>query len=159
MCYFLYGCINEQAYDELFLSISRKYGYVDTGRINIRDMYFDPRIKDGVYFRLFDGHCDCGTPLGGGDEKSEELQQYIKWLRELKKCRKHGLKYFYIMKFWEGHGHKPSLKPLVSINVDELDPVFLAGMEEDRVYRFEYFKRYEWKDGSGKDDAYNGESS
>jgi hypothetical protein len=142
MCNFLYGCINEKAYDELFLRISHDHSFVYGSRIPPQDMFFNPGIEGGVYFRITNNYCDCGTVLGGGDEKAEELQAYIRWLKELRKCQKHGMKAFYIMKFWEGGDGAEGLKPVVTIHIEEADAAFLAGIEEDRVYRVEYFKRY-----------------
>lgn len=155
MCYFLYGCINEQAYDELFLSISWKHGFVNEGRMKVRDMLFNPGIKDGVYFRLSGGHCDCGTVLGGGDKEAAEIKRYTAWLKELKKCCKHGMKAFHIMKYWEGSDHGLSVKPMDTVNIEDVDGAFLAGIEDDRVYRIEYFKRYgeeyaAWDSDAGK---------
>ena len=141
MCNFLYGCIDQKAYDELFLRISHEHGFVHGDLIRQKDMFFNPGLK-GVCFRITSNYCDCGTVLGGEDEKAGELKTYVSWLKELRKCQKHGMKAFYMMKFWEGGDSGERLKPMRVVNIEDVDVAFLAGIEEDRVYCIEYFKRY-----------------
>lgn len=142
MCYFLYCCINKEANDDLFRGICKKYGYAKDPIPEKGFMLFDPGVKGGVYFPITGNMCDCGTSLGAGDAKTEEIQDYLSWLKELRKCRSHGMEAFYIMKFWEGSDHADEMKPIVTINIEDVDAEFLAGIQEDTVYRIEYFKRY-----------------
>jgi hypothetical protein len=142
MCNFLYCCIEETAGDDLFLRISHSHGFVPEGRISPLSMYYDPNIKNGAYFRITKNMCDCGSALGGKDETVAELGDYISWLKELRKCQRHGMKAFYIMKFWEGSDAAGALKPAETVNIEDVDTAFLANIDENRVYRIEYFKRY-----------------
>lgn len=142
MCYFLYGSVNEQAYDNPFLSICKKHEFACGPRINPRYILFKSDIKNGVYFRFANGHCDCGTPIGDGDANAKELFDYIKWLKELNKCRKK-LKAFYVIKYWEGGDSISKLKPTVTVHIDDVDAEYLANIKDDTPYRIEYFKRYD----------------
>ncbi len=126
MCNFLYCCIAKEANDDLFRDICKKFGYTTDITFALDYMLFNPGIKNGFYLRVTNNMCDCGTVLGGSDANAEELHDYIKWLKELRKCQKHGMGAFNIMKFWEGSDHEKELKPMVTVNIDDVDAPFLA---------------------------------
>ena len=142
MCYFIYGWVDEKGYSESFLQISRTHGFADGGRIKPKDMFFNPDIEGGVFFRVTNHYCDCDTALGRGDEKAEELQAYVNWLKDLSGNKKLALKRICIMKFWESGKRNRKLKPVITVNIKDVDTLFLAGIDEDRIYCIELFKRY-----------------
>ncbi len=61
MCYLLYGNVNSEAYDDLFLEISHRYGFANGNGISKKDTSFNSDIKDGVFFYVTGGYCDCNT--------------------------------------------------------------------------------------------------
>lgn len=135
MCYFLYGHINEEAYGERFLSICQKHGYVPGGKLTADELDFKPDRIGGVYFRITGDYCDCGSPKGRGGAGDIELTLYVKWLKDLRQCKK--LKALRIMRYWTGKDHTNT-----SIHIEELDARYLAELNDNVFYTIEYFKRY-----------------
>lgn len=140
MCTFLYGNIDAEAYDSLFTSISGKYGFAKEKAFKNAEGLIKSDIADGIFFRITSGHCDCNTPVGGGDAKDEGLRPYLDWLTELRKCRK--LKRLYIIKMFTGD--KAKIRPGVQIGFKQADMEFLAGIEEGTYACIDYTKR--WQD-------------
>lgn len=142
MCYILFGNINEEAFDDTFLRICRKHGFVQREeKLRQRDIRFKSDIKGGAYFYITSGYCDCRTPIGCGNPDHKDMRDFVNWIQGLKACRH--MKAMYIIKHWISEKKGYELKPAVFLHADEADAAFLAGMEEERPYRIEYFKRYQ----------------
>jgi hypothetical protein len=158
MCYFLYGHINDEAWDKKFLDICGQHGFVPEGRIDPREMNFKPDTEEGAYFRITGEYCDCGTPIGAAKESQTytnkrsraEMQCYVNWLKALTKCKK--LKRLRIIKHWASESKIRSLKPDQAICIDDLDAKTLAEFKDNTYYTIAYFKRYD-RFGYGENDT------
>ena len=139
MLHTLWEC-DSDAYDDLFLEISRRYGFVNGDSISKKGISFNSDIGTGVYFYVTGGYCDCNSPIGSKKPGKKELNIYLNWLQALKKCKK--LKAMYIMKYWAGSDGTSELHPTVTVSIDEVDAKYLANMAPETFYRIEYFKRY-----------------
>lgn len=137
MCYFLYGNIDETAYDEDFFKVCDKFT-INHDKLSIYDIDLKSKIPiKGIFFRLTDtnNHCDCGTSIGGSDENNKELINYLNWLKSLKKCK--SINNICIIKRWSDDVIKQNVK----IHIDKIDCKYLANIKENTIYNIQLF----WK--------------
>lgn len=136
MCTFLYLNINEEAHNDLFMRISEKHGFAQGEAFHSNEAPFECDIKDGVFFRITDGHCDCGDPVGRGDPEAKGLSAYADWLRELRRCPK--LKKLRFINCWcpDTESSQGS-----SIRASEISTNFLAGIQQDTYGCINYSRR------------------
>lgn len=142
MCYILFGNVNEEAYGNPFIDVCRKSGFnKHIIKLAQKDVRFRSPVKGGVWFHVTDNCCDCDTSVGSGDASQSGLIKFVSWVQELKKCK--NIRALHIVKHWVGNDGPKELQKISFINADEVDAVFLANLEDETLYRIEYFKRYQ----------------
>ena len=136
MCYYLYGSINQQAYNESFFSVCRRFGIAHT-QIPEGELPFQCDCRGSVFFRLNGNCCDCNTPLGSHKPGSGELDRYLQWIKECKTCK--NIKYVALLKYWAGSDRKKVLQPMQVVSINQVDTKFLSEITDDTLYKLHFY--------------------
>jgi len=142
MCILITGYVNNEGYNEDFFALCDEYdlGYApqQNGQHKRKNVSKVNR-KTSRYMLITQGHCDCGTALGAGDEGREELTAYMDFFKKAAGCK--GVRYIGILKHWyEGLIDEEVIhvKEVVKIPVSELNRKMLAELKKDRFYEIQY---------------------
>ena len=136
MCYYLYSCINQQAYNESFYAICRRFG-IAYAKIPEEQLLFQTDCLGGVFFRPTEDYCDCNTPLGSHKPGSKDLDRYLQWIQECKTCK--NSKFIGLLKYWEGSGRKEVLPPMQVVSITQVDTKFLSEIKDDTIYKIHFY--------------------
>ena len=135
MCYFLYGAINQGANDSDLLSATKNFSF----RFNIGDIRdVNLCVKNCTNdFRITTNHCDCKTAIGSNNPDEMEIKELSSLLFKCKDVR--GIKYALISKNWWQKRNKRQ----ETVHIDDIDvPTFLAGIQDNCLYKIELYKKY-----------------
>lgn len=135
MCYFLYGSINNGInIDDYKKVINNSEYYFNIG--NKSDV--NACVKNcGFEYRITLNHCDCDTSVGGKHINKKGLIELEKLLVNIKSVR--GIKHIYISKNWAGETNEKE----EIVHIDDIDVLyFLAGVEDNCLYKIELYKKY-----------------
>ncbi len=135
MCYFLYGSINNGINIEDYKKVITNSGY----HFNIgKKSDVNTCVSDcGFEYRITLNHCDCDTPVGEKHSDKAGLRELELLLTNMKSIR--GIKHIYISKNWTGETNERE----EIVHIDDIDiRNFLAGVENNCLYKVELYKRY-----------------
>ena len=130
MCYFIYGALYGDVYENEYKSIKDKYEFkIHTGTKH--DVKTSVK-GENIDFRVTDWCCDCDSDLGKGDTNSEFIKQYVELFNDIKNVN--GAKHIYLCKTWTGKTNKTEVNlKLNEINLEET----LANFRKNCLYVFE----------------------
>ena len=135
MCYFLYGAVNEEIRERDAESNAcwGEYRFAPGTKSQLKACI----EAGGQDFRLTDRHCDCGTAIGSGRGRENELRELAARIGGMRKLR--GIKCIYLSKNWIGNGTKTEK----TVHVEDVSLIpFLAELEESCLYRIDLYPRY-----------------
>lgn len=135
MCYFLYGAVNKGVNENDLLNTTKNFNFcLNIGDIRDVNLSVNNCTND---FRITTNYCDCNTAIGQNHSENAEIKELSSLLFNLKEVR--GIKYALISKNWWKNRNKRQ----ETIHIDDVDvPTFLAGVQDNCLYRIELYKKY-----------------
>ncbi len=135
MCYFLYGAVNDG------VSLKEYHEAIKDSAFHFR-IGSAKDVNEGIKncddgYRITLDSCDCDTAIGQKDSDRKELKKFEKFLLNLRDVR--GIKYMLLSKNW----WRETNTRQETVHIDDIDLLhFLAGIEDNCLYKIELYKRY-----------------
>lgn len=134
MCMFLYGGINEDIDIKDYEKIDRRlYDFKIGSRSGIKQ-----NLNAHEYdYVITHSQCDCGTAIGLGNAKKQEVKELAEHIKGLQNVR--GIKWLYISKKW----WDDEIEDYQTVHINDIHlPYFLANLKEKCLYEIQMFPKY-----------------